>query len=175
MIGPFNLEELVDLTTDTFFDRAVEKGLSLSVYICPDVQSSYLGDAEALRRALILLLENAFAHTSKGVIQVAVEPDPEEPGLGAVLIRVSDTGEGIPLEQQQRLNAFFTGDDASLPEGSGLARVKRQVARLGGSLGVRGEPGKGAIFWFTTRFAAKPCGGHCKSGDDHDHDHDHDH
>lgn len=171
MVGPFNLEELVDLTTDSFFDRAVEKGISLSAYICPEVQSSYLGDEEALRQALIQLLENAFAHTSEGIIQVAVEPDPEEPIPGAVLIRVSDTGEGVPLEQQQRLNAFFGGDDALLPEGAGLAMVKKQVALLGGTLGVKAAPGKGAIFWFTARFQAKVCGGHCKSEGDHDHDH----
>jgi len=171
MSGAFNLEEFIDLTTDIFFDQAVEKGLRLSTYICPDVQSSYLGDEDALRQALVKLLENAFAHTEEGGIQVAVEPDPDEPIPGAVLIRVSDTGEGIPLEQQQRLNASFAGDDSPLAEGSGLATVKEQVALMGGTLGVKGEPGKGAIFWFTTRFQAKPCGGHCKSEGDHDHDH----
>jgi len=171
MSGAFNLEEFIDLTTDIFFDQAVEKGLRLSTYICPDVQSSYLGDEDALRQVLVQLLENAFAHTKEGGIQVAVEPDPDEPIPGAVLIRVADTGEGIPLEQQQQLNASFMGGGLPLAEGSGLATVKEQVALMGGTLGVKGEPGKGAIFWFTTRFQAKPCGGHCKSEGDHDHDH----
>lgn len=173
MSEAFNLEELVDITTDSFFDQAVGKQIRLGAYICPEVQSSFLGEAEALRQTLVLLLENAMEHTKEGRILVSVEPDPEELKHGAILITVSDTGSGIAPTLVERLNAFFRGEDNSVPEEASLAVVKQNVALMGGTLGVKSVQGKGAEFWFTTRFQIKPCGGHCKGEGDHDHDHDH--
>jgi len=59
-----------------------------------------------------------------------------------------DNGVGIPREAHERICAIFqrlSRDHEGT--GIGLAIVKKAVERMGGSVGVASEPGKGSTFW----------------------------
>jgi len=69
---------------------------------------------------------------------------------GIVRFWVRDYGPGIPPEDQERLFHINTRAGArNRGHGLGLSIVKRVVEKLGGSVGVKSQPGLGSEFYFT--------------------------
>ena len=100
------------------------------------------GDPSRLRQVLDNLISNAVRHGSASdVVLVRAEVD------GMLRISVSDHGEGIPLEQQERI--FDVGvrlDSTSPGTGLGLALARAIAEGHGGSLTVASTPGEGTTF-----------------------------
>jgi signal transduction histidine kinase len=116
-------------------------------------------DPDRVRQVLGNLLSNAVKYTpAPGRITVRAEladGGSARPGPWAVL-RVSDTGPGIPVEQREAVFDEFTRlHDGTQIKGHGLGlAISRRVARLlGGDLDVSGAPGEGATFnlWLPLR------------------------
>jgi signal transduction histidine kinase len=111
-----------------------------------------------IRDALNHLLLNAVKFTPDGG-QIRLQA--ERRNEGSVVIRVSDTGEGMNEETRQRLfQPFFTGFDVSRHcsgtyehgrrgLGLGLVIVKNLVQLHDGTIDVQSEPGKGTTFVIT--------------------------
>jgi len=92
------LEDVLRRAVDELSDQARSKGLVLQLEIERNLPS-VLGDAQQLGQALVNLVENAVKFTpSGGKVEVRVEVDKTQ-----VVIHVSDTGIGIPVEEQQRV------------------------------------------------------------------------
>ncbi|MFQ5424950.1 MAG: PAS domain S-box protein, partial [Phycisphaerae bacterium] len=87
------------------------------------------GDADAIRRLALNLLNNAAKHTTEGSIRLTATQR-EEDGRNWVILEVRDTGEGISEEIAERLgtpfalNAGVTGGDCVKGSGLGLAICK---------------------------------------------------
>ena len=71
-----------------------------------------------------------------------------ETGAANWRVEVSDTGPGIPEDQQQRIFEPYVQIARGSGIGLGLATVDRLARAHGGSVGVRSRPGAGACFWF---------------------------
>jgi len=106
------------------------------------------GDASLLREAFVNLFSNGIKHTPEdGTITLEFPP----PASGVITAKVSDTGAGIPPEEQPFVfNEFFRGKsprEHSVPgTGLGLTIVKRIVEAHDGSVFLESEPGKGTTF-----------------------------
>lgn len=104
-------------------------------------------DPEKLQQILLNLLTNAIKFTGEGgTICVDCEPEGDR-----VLLRVRDTGIGIPPEHQRAIFEPFVQIDASLTrtrDGLGLGlSISRQLAiGMGGDLWVDSVPGRGSTF-----------------------------
>jgi PAS domain S-box-containing protein len=106
-----------------------------------------LADEDKLRQVLVNLLDNAIKYSPDGG-DVVVEL---EGGNGRVRLAVRDHGLGIPPGEQERIFEKFYRLDPALTRGVGgsglgLFISRELVSRMGGSLTVRSEPGKGAAF-----------------------------
>ncbi|MBI3272072.1 MAG: hybrid sensor histidine kinase/response regulator [Planctomycetes bacterium] len=118
-------------------------------------------DRGIVRRVLANLLSNALRHSPAGEeVRVFVR---RLDGAGEVGIAVLDAGEGIPLDDQQRLFDAYAHSAAPLPRagggvGLGLSFCKLAMEAHGGRIEVDSEPGRGACFtvWFpvSTRLAS---------------------
>lgn len=111
-----------------------------------------LGDSALLRRVLDNLVHNAVEHTpSGGRIAIAVRAE------GAnVVVEVSDSGPGVPLEAREQLFLKFYQRDMKRHVGNvglGLALCEKVVTRHGGAIGVGDAVPKGARFFFTVPVA----------------------
>jgi two-component system phosphate regulon sensor histidine kinase PhoR len=126
------------------------KERSLEVSVADRGAVSAWADRRAVDQVLTNLLDNALKYTDPGGrITVEVESQPE-----AVRVSVSDTGIGIPAEQQARIfERFYRVDKARSRAlggtGLGLSIVRHLVQAMGGDVYVESEPGQGSTFRFT--------------------------
>ena len=115
------------------------------------------GDADALDQVLLNLISNAVRHTAPGqAIGVRVDLVPD-----AVVVEVSDTGEGIDPDLLPTLFDRFTRADAARGRdtggaGLGLAICRAIVEAHGGTIRVASTPGLGATF--TVELPKAPAG-----------------
>ncbi len=110
-------------------------------------------DDELLSLVWNNLFSNAFKFTEPGgVVSVTLKPDGE-----SAVVKVSDTGCGIPPEVGIHIfEKFYQGDTSHATQGNGLglALVKRVVDIVGGDISVESEVGKGSTFTVKIRRAA---------------------
>jgi signal transduction histidine kinase len=104
------------------------------------------GDRDRVQQVVLNLVDNAVKYG--GTNRVAIRVDAEN---GAVCIAVTDEGPGIELADQERIfEKFYRADPqlAKAPAGTGLGLyISRElVERMGGTLRVISDPGKGATF-----------------------------
>jgi two-component system phosphate regulon sensor histidine kinase PhoR len=126
---------------EPFRDRAAERRIQFETAAN---SATINGDPDAVRQIFTNLFDNALRHTSAGGrIRVATERS----GLDT-LVRVSDTGTGIPADQLPRIfERFYRVDPGrSRQEGGtglGLSIVKHLVEAHGGHVDAHSELGRG--------------------------------
>ena len=145
-IAPLAMREVVESVVAIIQPQASAKALTIDLSGCPaDVHAQ--ADRDKLGQILLNLLSNAIKFTEPGGrITVSCGAD-----KGGALLRVSDTGRGIPADQQERIFEPFVQLDATLTrtvEGTGLGlAIARDLARaMGGDLTVESVVGRGSEF-----------------------------
>ena len=144
----FSIRALTESVGETFRFPARTKGIDLHVDIADSVPEFIHADQVRLRQVLYNLVGNAVKFTSAGEIRIGLDMPWRKDPRGRLEIRVSDTGVGIPREQQAGLfEPFVQASTASRAQGSGtglgLSIVKRIVGFMGGDVHLRSEPGEG--------------------------------
>jgi signal transduction histidine kinase len=134
---------------------AQDKNIQLETDVC-DQLPILLGDKDKIQSIISNLLSNAIKFTPQGGrVSVSVRQQTDE-----LLIRVSDTGVGIPREELPRIfERFYRGRRTSEQvkgTGLGLAIVKELVTMHGGRVGVESEPGRGTTFTVVLPVAGEP-------------------
>jgi two-component system sensor histidine kinase SenX3 len=125
----------------------------------PDLK--VFGDEDLLVTAVRNLIGNAVAYSDQGS-RVAVGGRLVDE---MVEVTVTDQGQGIPRDEQQRIfERFYRVDDARSRAtggtGLGLAIVKHVCANHGGDVTVWSEEGRGSTFTIRLPAAADRSGGH---------------
>jgi len=133
--------------------EAQTKGLSLTCNWSGAVPKTIVTDPVRLRQLLMNVAGNAIKFTGEGSIRVDAKLDQsgQEPLL---LIKVVDTGIGIPPDKLENIFDPFVQSDSSVTRrfggtGLGLTISRRIVTALGGDITVDSELGVGTTFTFT--------------------------
>ena len=143
-----NLCALVYEVCRDFGDQAQARELALKREI-PDEAITVRGDSVQLREAIGNFITNAIKYTPPGgSITVALQQEKQE-----AVLRVIDTGYGIPEDQQDKLFQAFhrvESEQTAAIEGTGLGLylVRNIVERHGGALIFESIYGKGSTFGF---------------------------
>ncbi|MGB8658405.1 MAG: response regulator [Candidatus Zixiibacteriota bacterium] len=150
----FDLRTAIEAVADTLTHRASTKGLELACMIDPQVPAFLRGDPVRLRQVLINLGGNAIKFTEKGEVVIGVDLQEETSDRATLAFSVTDTGIGIPKDQQIKIFQSFTQADGSTTRkyggtGLGLSISKRLVELMGGQIKVESQPGKGSRFYFS--------------------------
>lgn len=152
---PFPLHQLVDELSALFRPKAEARGVALVLEYAPALPPVVEGDLGKLRQVLGNLLGNAVKFTARGRICLEVSPLPcggpcAEP---CILFVVSDTGPGIPEQEQEAVFEAFRQRKRDMGHqggtGLGLAISRRLVAAMGGELCLASRPGEGCRFSFS--------------------------
>lgn len=141
-----DLQKLLHDNVRFFETRAEEKRVELQLH--NRVQNGIvLGSREGMASVITNLLSNAIKYTPEGGrVTVSLVESKEQ-----VVVEISDTGIGIPKEEQSELfTEFFRASNAKemarIGTGLGLAIVKATVEQHGGSIDFESERGRGTTF-----------------------------
>jgi signal transduction histidine kinase len=124
-------------------DIAEDAGVELKMSVPPEL--AVRADRDRLRQALANLVDNAIKYTPRGGrVDVSANRDGT-----AIVIRVADTGRGIPEQDLPRIfDRLYRGDESRTTRGLGLglSLVRASVEAQGGSISVESSPGAGSTF-----------------------------
>lgn len=142
-----DLRQLLQDAVDSVIDDATAKGVHLEA-VLPGISLLAEVDEARLQRVVLNLVGNAIKYTPPGGnVWVTATQDAQD-----IVIKVEDTGMGIPPEMLPRIFELFTrssgaSDMAPSGLGVGLAIVKEIAEMHGGSVQARSAGvGKGAEF-----------------------------
>lgn len=144
------LARLVEGLQRTFEPVAKQKRLAFRVQLLAGCPDSVVTDQQRLEQVLKNILSNALKFTEHGEVTLNVSRATD----GRVSFAVTDTGIGIPEQQQQLIfDAFRQADGTTNRKygGTGLGlSISRELSRLlGGTIHVASEPGRGSTFTVT--------------------------
>jgi len=145
-----NLNSVLLKVRDQFSNEASGKGVLLSFE--PDCNTRNLDvytDWNKLIEVLRNLVDNALKFTSEGRVEFGYSVKE-----GKIEFYVSDTGAGIPFDQQGKIfGRFFQVNSTTSRSyggtGMGLPITKAYVELLGGEIWFHSNPGEGSVFQFT--------------------------
>jgi signal transduction histidine kinase len=151
---PVNMAEVIAGAIDAVRPSVSAAKLAVSATV-PQDGLVVEGDASQLDRVLINLLSNAVKYTPEGGrIEVCAEAE-----NGSAVVRVTDTGIGIPTTDQKKLfDRFFRASNAqkgSIPgTGLGLAIVRTIVINHGGDISLASKETEGTTVTMRLPLAA---------------------
>jgi len=147
-----DLAELVSSVAGVLTPAMESQGVELDVRVPTDLPC-LIGNRSQLERVLLNLVSNAikFSTTGSTVTVTGCVPEIDRP---AVEFSVTDTGIGIPPEEQDQLfTRFYRTEQARQRAiqgtGLGLAVVRQIVEQHHGAIGVVSAAGEGATFTVT--------------------------
>ena len=153
----FFLIELLEEVTSITSPLASEKNLALFIEPESDLGINVYADRTRMRQVMINLVNNAIKFTERGKISVRLE----RCEVGA-LVRVKDTGIGIPPDKLESVFQEFTQVDTSTTRtaggtGLGLPISRRLIEMHGGRLWAEssGINGEGSCFFVELPLEAK--------------------
>lgn len=141
-----SVQACLDYVVSLVRERAALHAVDLAVVVDEDVGIVW-GDELRLKQVVLNLVSNAVKFTPDGG-RVDVRADRE---AGDVLIRVTDTGVGVPPEDRERIFESFQQGRRGVPQGEGtglgLTLSRRIVALFGGDLWLEPQsPDGGSTF-----------------------------
>ncbi len=149
---PTDLSALIEKTVAAFAPQAAERTITLKAEMAATLPTVNV-DSQRIEQVLRNLISNALRHTQEnGAISIQCSVIKNQPS--SVLVRVSDSGTGIPAEDLPFVfERFWRGDKSRSRAGGGvglgLAIAKHLVTAHGGAIGAESSAGGGASFWFT--------------------------
>ena len=158
---PFGLRECVESAVTLWAPQAHAKHLELVAMVYSDVPEHLVGDETRIIQILNNLIGNAVKFTERGEIVLRVMLDEEKGHLVRLTFALSDTGIGVPLEEQRRLfqpfdqgksttNRLFGGS------GLGLSICNALAKEMNGDVDLVSRPDEGSVFRVTLTLERDP-------------------
>ncbi len=147
----FDLRQVLEDVLEMIAGQAHRKGLKCIANLPPDLPRLVRGDAVRLRQIMVNILGNATKFTEHGEIRLLAKVEARSVDKYHMVFEISDTGPGIPLEQQENIfNAFSQVDSTTTRRfggtGLGLAITLRLLDLMGGQIELESAPGRGTLF-----------------------------
>jgi two-component system, NtrC family, sensor kinase len=140
-----NLSDVIQSAVRLLSHQKRHAAIDFKVDIAPDLLP-VSGDPGQLQQAIIALATNALdAMGESGVLTIVGRNEDQK-----VVVEVSDTGVGIPLENLPKIfEPFFTTKEIGRGTGLGLAVCYGILTEHGGTLDVQSTVGTGTTFTIT--------------------------
>ena len=142
IIKSWSVKDIMERIYHTF-EVQMPKHLKFN-FVQPDEDAMIEVDESRLRQVIGNFLTNAGKFTPQGSVTLGWEKDTQ---TGKVELYVEDTGIGLSEEDRKMVfSRFYKKDEFKQGTGLGLSICKAIIIRLGGSIKVKSELGKGSRF-----------------------------
>jgi signal transduction histidine kinase/CheY-like chemotaxis protein len=150
---PFDLERVMHEVAMLLQPKARAKGIDLMIDFDMFLPTTYVGDPGRLRQVFTNLIGNAVKFTETGHVLIRTVGIETAAGEQQLHIAVEDTGIGIPAGQAEHIFGEFNQVESAANRkfegtGLGLAITRRLIERMGGTIWVDSEEGRGSTFGF---------------------------
>jgi len=144
----FEVNSSIRKLVQNYRDLATRNGLDLTYTGAASIFVK--ADKALFERVVRNLLDNAIKYTHKGVVSISTHVDDD----GNCIITLSDTGIGIPLEEQEKVKEEFyqltnPERDRQKGLGLGLSIVWRLIPLIRATLSMKSTPGVGTSYVMT--------------------------
>lgn len=147
---PFSVSALFNEIYTSFRPIAESKSLGFVLNMKEEgMEKLYIGDPIRIRQVVGNLLSNAIKFTREGRVVMVVAIRTLADNSAQLNIIVSDSGPGIPEEEQERIFGEFTRlsvSEKSEGFGLGLSITRKMTILMGGTLSLKSHVGKGCDF-----------------------------
>lgn len=144
-----NLQLILGEIIEELSPKAIEKGLSLSFAIEPQIQKIINGDRFKLKQILLNLFDNAVRFTSTNNAEILLQLSQKETNL--LYFNIIDTGAGIQSEKSAKLTEFFESPRPKIDPlliSLSLMNAKMLCNLMKGNIWLESEVNKGSIIHF---------------------------
>ena len=142
------IHDIVKLNIIRYESKPIEFRLDVN----EKIPAFLVGDELRIKQILNNLLSNAFKYTQEGQIELSFYTETGEDPSGVILVlRVSDTGQGMTADQLKKLGnkySRFNLETNRKTEGTGLGmNITRNLIQLmNGNINIESTPGMGSTF-----------------------------
>jgi CheY-like chemotaxis protein len=155
----FSIKSVIEPLAIFIRSRCEKKGIKFTLDILSDLPEEVWGDKQKIQKILEILLSNAVRFTADGEVRLVVDAlrtrarDGQRSPVYSILFNVMDTGQGISIEDRQKLFRPFSQTDGSFKRqygglGLGLATCHRFAQLMRGTLLFISEINAGSQFNF---------------------------
>lgn len=152
IISNINITTLIDDVHKLYIKTAEQNNINLikNNFTKPEIIQS---DEKLIKEVLDNLVSNAIKYTREGYITIDASKEKKQ-DKEYLIIKISDTGVGIPKDKQEIIWQEFRQASEGLNRayegtGLGLTITKKYVEMLEGNIILESEPGKGSTFTVT--------------------------
>lgn len=146
----FSVSALFNEIFTSFRPIAESKDLTFVLNLKEEgTEKLYIGDPIRIRQIVGNLLSNALKFTREGRVVMVVSIDALADNSALLNVLVSDSGPGIPPEEQERIFGEFTRLSATEKAegfGLGLSITRKMTVLMGGNLSLKSVVGQGCDF-----------------------------
>jgi signal transduction histidine kinase len=159
---PFSLYKVIKDSFKSVVLEARKKHVELVNIVNKNMPPLLIGDPCRIKQILINLLSNAIKFSDSGIVDVSSSCVLlEERDQYLVTVKVKDSGQGIPEDEQQLLFHPFSQTSCGKKKGGsglGLFISKKLAQRMGGDMWFDSVRGVGSSFYFSfvTRIPEQP-------------------
>ena len=152
LMAHYDIASLIHDTVKLNIMRYESKPIDFKLVIDENIPSEFTGDELRIKQILNNLLSNAFKYTQEGQVEFKLSSEIKNDKKNAdIILRISDTGQGMTAEQVRRLGDKFSRFNMEAnrkTEGTGLGMniTINLIELMGGKLKVESTPGMGSIF-----------------------------
>ncbi len=148
---PLDIRACIDEVLALTAPSAHKKGIDLLPTTEINVPKKVLGDPLRLKQIITNLISNAIKFTNHGYVLIRTSIEEETENSYSFCLAVSDTGIGIPADDQTKLFNAFNQADTTITRrfgGSGLGLVicKKLTEAMQGHISLVSEVNKGSTF-----------------------------
>jgi len=162
IIDKYEVASMISDTAQLNMMRIGSKFIKFDINVNEDLPTHLMGDELRIKQILNNLLSNSFKYTDEGYVDMTIFPESgSNENEVTLVIRVSDTGQGMTNEQISKLFDLYSQFNTKAnrtKEGTGLGMsiTHNLITMMNGNIHIKSEPGKGSMF--TVRLPQGKCG-----------------
>jgi len=148
---PLDLRAILEDVVQIMKPAAAEKEITMEFTYSTGALRNFSGDPTRIRQLVLNLASNALKFTTVGHVSLAAIVTEQSTGHCDIVLRVADTGIGIPEDRLPAIFDQFEQVDASTSRtsggtGLGLAISRQLARRMDGDIVVQSTLGEGSVF-----------------------------